>query len=190
MIFASWNVRGFNGPLTQNKVVTMCRQHNLSIFGMLETKVPVDRLGGIMYRKFIDWKYHSNHEVVQGGRIVILWNPQQVECEPMETHAQAIHYKVINKINAQTFFCSFVYGASNPTDREELWSSLISSGVNHAQPWMLLGDFNSVLSIDERQGGVKFHAHDMEKFSACATSIGMVDAPSIGNLFTWTNGTL
>lgn len=39
MKMAVWNVRGLNGPLTQNKVAKLCRQHNISIFGLLETKV-------------------------------------------------------------------------------------------------------------------------------------------------------
>lgn len=52
MIFACWNVRGFNGPLKQNKVATLCRQHNICLFGLMETKVVADRIDGIMYRKF------------------------------------------------------------------------------------------------------------------------------------------
>lgn len=188
MKLACWNVRGFNGPLTQNIVASLCRQHNIAIFGILETKVAKDRIGGIMYRKFRGWNFHSNHGEVQGGRIVITWNAQMVDCVPVETHAQVIHCRVRNKITSQKFLCSFVYGASTPAAREDLWSNLISCGVNHAEPWLLLGDYNCVLSLDERQGGQNPHAHDMEKFISYTTTLGLEDAPSIGNFFTWSNG--
>lgn len=120
---------------------------------------------------------------------MIIWNTQKVDCVPIETHAQVIHCRVTNKINAQSL-CSFVYGASSPAAREDLWSNLISWGINHAKPWMLIADYNIVLSLDERKGSLNPHAHDMEKFLSCTTTLGLDDAPSIGNLLTWTNGTL
>lgn len=117
-----------------------------------------------MYIKFTGWNYHSNHREVQGGRILITWNAQMVDCVLVATQAQVIHCRVTNKISSQTFLCSFVYGASTPATREDLWSNLISWGVNHEEPWILLGDYN------------------------CTTTLGLEDAPSIGNFFTWSNG--
>lgn len=67
---------------------------------------------------------------------------------------------------------------------------MISWGVNHEEPWILLGDFNSTLSLDERQGGLSPFEADMEDLISCTTTLGLEDVSSIGNGFTWTNGTI
>lgn len=144
-----WNVRGLNGPLTQNKVATLCKQHNLALFGLLETKLRADRMSSMLFNKFKNWESHCNHEVVDGGRIIILWNPQYVYCIPLDTCPQVVHCRIFNKITSQTFMCSFVYAFNTLSERTDLWNSLISWGINHDDPWILLGEFNSVLSIDE-----------------------------------------
>lgn len=82
MNFASWNVRGLNRPLTQNNVVQLSRQHNLSFFGLMETKLKLESVKHFMFRKFKGWKWCSNLDVVEGGRILLIWNPDLVECYP------------------------------------------------------------------------------------------------------------
>lgn len=72
MKIACWNVRGLNGPLTQNKVAALCKRHNIDIFGLLETKVKKDKISDIMCRKFRRWAFFSNHDTAEGGRIVII----------------------------------------------------------------------------------------------------------------------
>lgn len=120
MRIACWNVRGLNGPLTQNKVAALCKQHNISIFGMLETKTRSGKIGDIMHSKFRSWSFLTNHDLVDGGRIVIIWNPLMVDCQILEMHMQVIHCKIVNKVNAQTFVCSFIYGSNQINARREL----------------------------------------------------------------------
>lgn len=67
---------------------------------------------------------------------------------------------------------------------------MISWGVNHEDPWILLGDFNSTLSLDERQGGLSLFEVVMDEFISCTTTLGLEDVSSFGNGFTWTNSTV
>lgn len=60
--------------------------------------------------------------------------------------------------------------------------------MNHTDPWILLGDFNSILFSDDRQGGNSPSLAEIEDIQSCTTTLGLEDAYSIGNLFTWTNG--
>lgn len=80
MNLAAWNVRGLNGPLTQNKVVSLCRQHNISLFGLLETKMKLERVFVFMNNKFRGWNWFSNHHMAERGRILVIWNPTLVDC--------------------------------------------------------------------------------------------------------------
>lgn len=62
--------------------------------------------------------------------------------------------------------------------------------MNHNIPWCVLGDFNSILSIEDRQEGVTPSTVEMEDFLACTASLGMEEAYSTGNRFTRSNGTV
>lgn len=53
---------------------------------------------------------------------------------------------------------------------------------------MILGDFNVVKAVDERIGGRTPSNYDMQDFANCCDTIGVVDCPSSGEFFTWTNG--
>ncbi|KAL2896932.1 ATP synthase subunit b chloroplastic [Bienertia sinuspersici] len=61
----------------------------------------------------------------------------------------------------QTFYCTFVYGANDPNMREQLWREIIVLNRNIKDPWLLIGDFNCILHLDERIGspviGVAMH---------------------------------
>lgn len=91
MIIGTWNVRGLNEPLTRNKVASLTRQHNVAIFGLLESKLKLDRVPSFMHRKFRDWKWCSNLEQIEGGRILVIWNPSLIDCTPLEINSQVIH---------------------------------------------------------------------------------------------------
>lgn len=160
MNIGSWNVRDLNGPLTQNKVADLVRQHNLTIFGLVETKLMLDRIHSFMHRKFRDWSWCSNLNTVEGGRILIMWNPLLVDCNPRDITKQAVHCSIVDKTTSKKFACSFVYGFNIVADKRELWSSLISWGINNYDPWILLGDFNSTLFLDDRMDGIPIYNSD------------------------------
>lgn len=52
---------------------------------------------------------------------------------------------------------------------------------------MLLGDFNSTLSVEDRLGNNDIANSDLEEFIYCTTTLGVEDAFSVGNKYTWTN---
>ncbi|XP_074267269.1 uncharacterized protein LOC141590593 [Silene latifolia] len=53
-------------------------------------------------------------------------------------------------------------------------------------PWVVCGDFNSVLSHSERLGGDSLDA-EIDDFQQCLDRCALVDGPAIGSYFTWNN---
>ncbi|WRX15954.1 Endonuclease/exonuclease/phosphatase - like 5 [Theobroma cacao] len=54
-------------------------------------------------------------------------------------------------------------------------------------PWLVVGDFNVILSRDERLSGTDPHTGAMEDFATALFDCGLLDAGFEGNKFTWTN---
>ncbi|XP_074288352.1 uncharacterized protein LOC141613509 [Silene latifolia] len=54
------------------------------------------------------------------------------------------------------------------------------------EPWMVIGDFNNVLAMDERIGSEITNA-ELRGFQECVATCGLMDAPAQGAFFTWNN---
>ena len=85
-----------------------------------------------------------------------------------------------------TFYSTFVYAFNTPLQRLDLWKELISlSSVSI--PWCVVGDFNSILHLNEVSGGREQWTSDMQAFSDCVNSASLDHIHTLGNLFTWQN---
>lgn len=48
---------------------------------------------------------------------------------------------------------SAIYASSSPLLREDLWNYLIDIGHLISMPWILIGDFNQILYLEEKKVG-------------------------------------
>ncbi|XP_074283119.1 uncharacterized protein LOC141607663 [Silene latifolia] len=104
----------------------------------------------------------------------------------LQNDVQFIHTKVHSRVNQQDFHLTMIYAFNEGSDRVDLWHKLELINLQCTRPWALDGDFNTVLSPDERVGGNTKQA-DMDDFIRCMGICGMTDIPSTGALYTWNN---
>ncbi|XP_075080969.1 uncharacterized protein LOC142166232 [Nicotiana tabacum] len=107
--------------------------------------------------------------------------------QPLKTENEngaqdAITCKVKHILLKLEFVASFVYAYNQKEERKALWEYLnqVSMGMN--QPWIVLGDFNSVLHVGERQGGKHVTIVEVLDFQACLDMNGLVELPNGGAL--------
>ncbi|KAK6786628.1 hypothetical protein RDI58_015153 [Solanum bulbocastanum] len=83
---------------------------------------------------------------------------------------------------------TLVYASCKDYNREALWESIkIFSDTNNS-PWMVAGDFNSIVSPEEKLGG---NPHNMTKsfpFINCIMDSSLLDIDYTESPFTWCNG--
>ncbi|WRX14697.1 Reverse transcriptase domain - like 10 [Theobroma cacao] len=72
-------------------------------------------------------------------------------------------------------------------ERLDLWNCLRSLSSDMQGPWMVGGDFNTIVSCAERLNGAPPHGGSMEDFVATLLDCGLIDAGFEGNSYTWTN---
>ena len=58
--FGAWNVRGLNKVNKQLEVAQYLSTHNISLIGLLETKIKRSSLGALYLRGFPGWCITSN----------------------------------------------------------------------------------------------------------------------------------
>ncbi|XP_074289314.1 uncharacterized protein LOC141614468 [Silene latifolia] len=79
-----------------------------------------------------------------------------------------------------------VYAFNGINDRAPLWGHLRRIAGTIVGPWAIAGDFNWVLSANERVGG-NVPSSEMEPFRNCMADCGVLDIAAIGALYTWNN---
>ncbi|XP_048492970.1 uncharacterized protein LOC104891364 [Beta vulgaris subsp. vulgaris] len=66
--------------------------------------------------------------------------------------SQYVHYIVTPNQGQSNFWCTFVYGFNDSQSRIELWAGLKDIAGKCQGPWVVLGDFNAISSVDDRLG--------------------------------------
>ncbi|XP_021991390.1 uncharacterized protein LOC110888159 [Helianthus annuus] len=99
---------------------------------------------------------------------------------------QVIHTQIHLKAESKSFFCSFVYAENKYQDRRTLWDDLCKhNNLAHDHPWVVLGDFNAALNMEDCLYGTSSYTIGMREFFDCIQVVELVDVKSHGLHYTW-----
>nr|GEU88108.1 hypothetical protein [Tanacetum cinerariifolium] len=113
-------------------------------------------------------------------------NKDVVDVVVMHQTDQAIHAKVIHRADQKIICCTFIYTGNDPRERRVLWADRkLHKKVVSGLPWVLLGDFNVELNMEDICMGSSSMNSAMCDFKDCVQSIEVMDIHSTGLHFTW-----
>ncbi|XP_057515007.1 uncharacterized protein LOC130796657 [Actinidia eriantha] len=130
MIVASWNIRGMNKSLKQNGILEFTLKNKVDIMRILETKLKHQRTRDAVKHKFRRWAMWDNFQQ-----------------HPMELMEELCSY------GRQIEWISRFRSARS---KRPLWTNLDRFNETLNDPWLVLGDFNNELNIDERSNDQQF----------------------------------
>ena len=122
----------------------------------------------------------------RSGGLALLW------MEEVDLHVQTytrnhIDALIFNGSNPTWRLAGF-YGWPEEQRKHESWQLLKHLHTRISTPWLCVGDYNEILSSDEKQGGVPKPLKHMEAFQATLLHCGLEDLGFQGNIFTWNDG--
>lgn len=82
-------------------------------------------------------------------------------------------------------FCTIVYAYNSANHRTPLWQDLQNIGKHITGPWILLGDFNTVLHQDERINYAGPVGADTRELQTLYSDLFLTDLHYGGNQLTW-----
>ncbi|GJT18473.1 RNA-directed DNA polymerase, eukaryota, reverse transcriptase zinc-binding domain protein [Tanacetum coccineum] len=92
----------------------------------------------------------------RGCRIMIGWNPEVVTVMVIKSTKQDIFCLLDSVKSKFGFYCTFLYAANTGRETQQLWRDLnVQSRWTSGNPWVLLGDFNVTLSVEEHSAANK-----------------------------------
>ena len=135
--------------------------------------------------------YTHSHRVDPTGYsrgIWMLWNESPTFFVEIITRSEhSIHALVKVKSPSVSFLLIAVYTPPQFHKRKFFWEYLQNLALHVSLPWVLLGDFNDMISDEEKLGGLPVNRTRMSAFRNCMDNYGLIDLGFHGPHYTWTN---
>nr|KAJ0195180.1 hypothetical protein LSAT_V11C700342460 [Lactuca sativa] len=161
--------------------------NNLSFLAVLESQVNFKKLEEKCDKIFGSWKWVANKgNYGHTSSIIIGWNSSLFDVNLIDHNDQVIHCKVRFPLNNKYVFCSIVYAANKYINRRALWSSIMRhKDFVRDDAWVIGGDFNVTLNLNESTAGSSRYTKGMMEFLDCINYLEIQDINSNGLNFTW-----
>ena len=83
------------------------------------------------------------------------------------------------------FFITTIYASNLFVERLVLWELLSRMATDINTPWIMIGDFNEILSNSTKWGSRSIDQNRVDKYQDYMNSCGMIDLGFIGPPFMW-----
>ncbi|XP_019258106.1 PREDICTED: uncharacterized protein LOC109236386 [Nicotiana attenuata] len=163
------------------------KTNKVEIIAIYEHRVSEAKAEKIITKILPGWKWCHNVSNTCKGRIWVLWNPNIVQFTMTGSYAQLIHGTVKNFKSIIEFQFSTIYGLHNINDRKELWEMIRIIEKQVKEPWLLMGDFNSIFGDEDRMQGRDVLDSETKDFREVVEECNLAELPTIGRSYTWTN---
>ncbi|GJU68574.1 RNA-directed DNA polymerase, eukaryota, reverse transcriptase zinc-binding domain protein [Tanacetum coccineum] len=182
-----WNIRSMNQLKKQKAVIDFIKNEKISVCGIVETHIKAAKLSKVADIAFGGWDWVSNSiHSCKGCRIIIGWDKSKVDLMVLHMTSQLMFVAIELIKSKQKVFCCYVYASNSGVERRILWNELRNiKAITRGCPWLLMGDFNVTLNLEEHSAGGSKINGDMQDFRDCVNDIEVEDINSSGMFFTW-----
>ncbi|CAL1384548.1 unnamed protein product [Linum trigynum] len=178
----SWNCRGAGSNCFLRVFKEYCRRYRPCVTIIVEPRISGDVAEKVIEKMGFD-KWLVVDAVGFAGGIWLLWNSGAVTITESDRSNQFLHVQVCS--GHDSWFLTAVYASPALIQRRALWQSVRSIAEGMEAPWILAGDFNSILQPSDKMGGAPFDASRARDFQDCVLDSGLTDLGFSGPPFTW-----
>ena len=173
-------------PSFQFDVRELITNYDPTILVIMETRIGSDKAKEITDRLPFQGAIHTDTIGYAGG-LWLLWDTDRVEVSNLTGSKQEIHVivKVISSNSNGLFF--EIYASTPYREGCLLWNNLSNVAQYHNLPRIIGGDFNELLSSDDKFGGRPIILSRALLFKECLYIYNRTDLGFQGPRFTWTN---
>ncbi|XP_056698287.1 uncharacterized protein [Spinacia oleracea] len=188
MNICTWNIRGLNEPLKANEVRRFLNNHSIHVVALLETRVRLGNKEKVQKRFGGVWTWFCNYPHSPKGRIWVGWRTADVDLQILSSSSQNVHCWIHTKDHRFSSFFTAVYGLHSVGHRQALWDELNHlSTSSSASPWLVAGDFNSILYSGDRINGNAVSNAETRDFNQCISDCDLNELHSTGWFFSWSS---
>ncbi|XP_071933165.1 uncharacterized protein [Coffea arabica] len=126
----------------------------------------------------------------QDGSLLVAHSKKRAICEPKSPLLDMDRIRVKVGMDcaliAEEIYFSYVHAKCTAHERESLWAQLLRDKPE-TRLWVLVGDFNVIVSAEEKRGGLPFKQSEGVELSQFMSLTEVGDAGFSGSKYTWCN---
>lgn len=176
------------GSKEKRRVVRdLCNSQRVDLVLLQETKLEL--MSPAVLKEVSSFRETGWFSLPSSGRargILIFWNKSRVDAVGSDVGRFSLSVLAHFKGDTRCWMVSCVYGPTNSALFPDFLIKLERIQRGHNFPWCIGGDFNEVLSVNDRFGGGK-RTRAMELFGNFIDRLGLLDIVTSGPRFTWSN---
>ena len=116
------------------------------------------------------------------GGLGLFWK-QELNIEIVESNANVIDTTV--EFEGKVFYASFVHASTDKTQRNLLWEHLLANASSRDEPWFVTGDFNDIISSEEKDGGTDRPEGSFSDLRTFFSEGDLFDLQHSGDFLSW-----
>ena len=186
MTTLAWNCRGIGSTPVVRALIDEVKNCDPILVFLAETKANQNRIKGLQRKLGLTQGITVSSDGQSGG-LAMLWkegaDARFKSCS--NTHIDVV---VCEGNGAKPWWATRSYGHPDARMRPISWNLLESLHRQCQMPWVVFGDFNEILSFDEKLGWLDRDARQLEGFRECLSNCRLFDLGFVGQRFTWCNG--
>ncbi|KAA3458339.1 reverse transcriptase [Gossypium australe] len=180
---------GKESGCASNKFLRVFREYNLEykpyIVCLLEPRVSGHKASSIIDKLGFD----RSHRIESAGfseGIWVRWK-EYIPISIIHNHPQFMIFRIQGTNLNDGFFLVVVYGSPDRTRRKLLWENLTNALPQASLPWLILGDFNAILSPQDKKSDRSIGKR-CKLFGTFVDNCNLQDLGYIGPSYTWQRG--
>jgi exonuclease III len=155
------------------------------VFFLSETHLTKARAVTIKKKLGYDHMIESESDGRSGG-LLMLWK-KELNVTSFSVHTNYLDIR-IDENTANAWRITGFYGEPSGERKHLSWDYLRDLHGMYALPWLVIGDFNEILSNSEKEGGNLRPQRCMQQFRDALTHCNLTDLGFLGDAFTWRRG--
>ncbi|KAI9090687.1 hypothetical protein K1719_028540 [Acacia pycnantha] len=176
--FMYWNTRGAYRKGILRNLRMLCKGPKPSLLVLAETKTEdLSRFQSLLLLGFDSVRAIPSFG--RSGGLTIAWKSNVISISVVEESCQFFHLHCQSLVSP-SFFVTAVYVIPHSNLRSELWNDLLRISQSMSDPWSIIGDFNDILTADERIGGRGGNPQRMKWFQDRVNDCGLVNMGLVG----------
>ena len=181
MSILSWNCRGAGSTETVRYLRKLRKMYFLDFLFLMETKQRFQYMMGV--KKKLGYNNLVTMEPVGlSGGLAVLWK-KSYKVNVLFRDKRVIDIKV--EVGSLSFFLTCVYGDPMVARRKVVWDHLANIAVRRDEAWILTGDFNELMSNEEKLGGAVRSEASFWDFRNMASTCKIRELRRSGNRLSW-----
>ncbi|KAK4254325.1 hypothetical protein QN277_009725 [Acacia crassicarpa] len=185
MNLIAWNCQGLGVALTARNLKEECFRKKPHLVFLMETKQKARYVRKLRRRCGFDEEWIVDPVGRSGG--LALWWSNVLTVNILFSSVNIIHTSVMSAAFSTPTYITFIYGPTDDGDRMLCWQEVRRISNNIRTSWLCLGDFNDIMSQDEKCGGVPRAWKRIWNFKSFVTHCELEDLGYNGSWFTWCN---